>query len=71
LFSSFLECASLCAVNSSCLAFHFNKNDSTCNLGNGMDIKIQTNQTLWNNALMFHAKDGVNLRTNGKTGPLI
>ena len=65
---SFLECASICAINSSCLALHFNKVDKTCKLRNTTtDFKIQTNQTLWSADLMVHVKDGVNLITNGNS----
>ena len=64
---SFLECASLCAINSSCLALNFDKADSTCNLGNRTDFRIQTNQTLWNEALPVHVKEGIQLETNGKS----
>jgi hypothetical protein len=63
---SFLECASVCAINSSCLVLHFNKTDKACNLGNRTDFKIQTNQTLWNDENMVYVKEGVNIETNGE-----
>ncbi len=63
---SFLECASICAINSSCLVLHFNKTDKACKLGNIMDFKIQTNQTLWNDENMVHVKEGVYIETNGE-----
>ena len=62
---SFLECASLCAINSSCLALYFDKPGSACKLGNGMGLRIQTNHTLWNVALPVHVKEEVQLETNG------
>ena len=65
---SFLECASLCAINNSCLALHFNKDVDMCDLRNITDFKIQANKTLWNTALTVHVKDGVNLETNGTYG---
>ena len=64
---SFLECASLCAINSNCLALYFDKSGSACNLGNGTGLKIQTNQTLWNEAIPVHVKEGVQLETNGNS----
>ena len=64
---SFLECASLCAINSSCLALYFDKSGSACNLGNGTGLRIQTNQTLWNEALPVHVKEGVQFETNGNS----
>ncbi len=61
---SFLECASLCSINNSCMVFHFNKTGGSCNLGNRTDFKIQTNKTLWSADLLVHVKDGVNVFTN-------
>jgi hypothetical protein len=63
---SFLECASLCAINSSCLALNFERAVSTCILGNRTNFRIQANQTLWNEALPVHVKEGIQLETNGK-----
>jgi hypothetical protein len=62
---SFLECASICAINSNCLVLHFNKTGKACNLGNKTDFKIQSNRTLWSADLMIHVKEGVNIETNG------
>ena len=62
---SFLECASLCAINNNCSALIFNKPGSTCNLGNRTDLRTQANKTLWNEALPVHVKEEVQLETNG------
>jgi hypothetical protein len=62
---SFLECASLCAINSSCSALIFDKPGSICSLGNRTDFRIQANQTLWNEAIPVHVKEGVQSETNG------
>jgi hypothetical protein len=67
---SFLECAALCAANSSCVAFYFNKLNTTCNLGNGAGLKIQANETLLSAALMVHVIEGVQFSTNGESNKL-